>query len=224
MGLYGAQSSRLHKIDIQYSTCNSTSSLTDSLTQYADSTSNEITQVYSQLFATTLDYVSRISKVSCTDKEIIAKEICKVALENDIDICFILAQGTIETQLGSVGIGRAKSRHSIFGVYTTYKDYKDCIQSYAKLLKKSYLTHGRTEKDLMHRYVTTKGARYAADRNYERKLTKAYYDIIKSNVALRINQEILKSNNYARKDKKFDHQNSSLANLRSTFNSTCSDM
>ena len=133
------------------------------------------THNYSQFFATTLDYVSQTSKVSCTDKENIAKAICDIALENDIDICFILAQGTIETHLGTTGIG--KSRKSIFGVYKTYKNYGDCIRSYASILKKSYLTRGRTEKDLMKRYVTINGARYAGNPEYEKELSKKYREI-----------------------------------------------
>ena len=223
LGLYGAQSSRLHKIDIEVSTCNSTSLLTDTLTNYAkSSTINEISQAYSRLFATTLDYVSRNSKASCTDKKIIATEICKIALENDIDICFILAQGTIETQIGSLGIGR--TRHSIFGVYKTYKDYRDCIQSYAKILKKSYLTRGRTEKDLMRKYTTTGGSRYAADGNYEKKLTKAYYDILKSHNELKATQETLKSYNYAGENQKLDYQDPSLANLHRSVRSNSQDL
>jgi flagellum-specific peptidoglycan hydrolase FlgJ len=146
-------------------------------------TSQDIySQDYSRFLALSLDYVSRTSKVSCTSKELIAKTICDIALENDIDICFILAQGTIETHLGTTGIG--KSRHSIFGVYRTFKDYDECINAYAKLLKKSYLTRGRTERDLMKRYVTTGGARYAGDTQYEQRLSKTYRDICKTHGAL----------------------------------------
>lgn len=179
-GLVKAQSSHLTSIDT-VSKIDSTTNLTDTLTDTAI-VDTLYSQAYSQLFATTLDYVSRISKVSCTDKDMIANTICNVALENDIDICFILAQGTIETHLGTTGIG--KSRHSIFGVYRTYKDYETCIIAYAALLKKSYLTKGRTEKDLMRRYVTTCGGRYAEDRQYEQRLRTRYQEILRSHGSL----------------------------------------
>ena len=182
-------SSHLKDIDTTYF-MTSTRLLTDSLTlnmtdtAIVDTTKSQDTysQDYSQFLALTLDYVSQTSKASCTSKELIAKTICDIALENDIDICFILAQGTIETHLGTTGIG--KSRHSIFGVYRTYKDYDECINAYAKLLKKSYLTKGHTEKDLMQRYVTTGGARYAGDTLYEQRLTNTYKGICKSHGAL----------------------------------------
>ena len=148
----------------------STRLLTSTLT--SNDTVTAVPDSLSQLFAKTLDYVSQVSKRSCTEREEIAKEIFNIALENNIDIHFILAQGTIETHLGTTGIG--KSRHSIFGVYRTYPSYTDCIRDYARILKKSYLVKDRTEHDLMRRYVTIGGARYAGNPNYERELTQQY--------------------------------------------------
>jgi len=164
--LYGSlcnyATARVINIDKNDSTIFSTRNLTINDNTIHDT--NNIDTV-SQVFAKTLEYVSQVSKRSCTEKEEIAKAIYEAALENNIDICFILAQGTIETQLGSTGIG--KSRKSIFGVYKTYPSYTVCIKDYARILKKFYLTRGRTEKDLLRNYVTVGGTRYASNRNYE---------------------------------------------------------
>lgn len=152
-----------------------TISTVDSTRHLTDIRKDSAIAIQSQEFAKVLKYVSHISKRSCTEKEEIAKAIHQVALENDIDICFILAQGTIETHLGTTGIGR--SRKSIFGVYRTYHSYTHCIKDYARILKKSYLVRGRTEKDLMKRYVTIGGARYAGDPDYEKHLQEAYKNV-----------------------------------------------
>ena len=176
-----AKSSHLTDID-SISTVVATSTLTSNLTGF-DKNSKDTAHVISQntshtdslLFANVFDYVSQVSKRNCTDRKVIAKTITNVALENDIDICFILAQGTIETHLGTTGIGR--SRKSIFGVYRTYSSYEKCINDYIRILKKNYLTKGRTEYDLMKRYVTSGGTRYAGHSNYERDLTKKYNEI-----------------------------------------------
>ena len=47
---------------------------------------------------------------NCPD--IISTYIVKKGLENDIDICFMLAQTQLETSFGKAGIGRTSSRHS----------------------------------------------------------------------------------------------------------------
>ena len=159
-------------IDTHIDTLVSTIDSTNRLTQLQQDT---VSIYESQEFAKVLKYVSQISKRSCTEKEEIAKAIYHVALENKVDIYFILAQGTIETHLGTTGIG--KSRKSIFGVYRSYPSYTACINDYVRILKKSYLVRGRTEQDLMRRYVTGSGARYAGDRGYETRLLKTYKNI-----------------------------------------------
>ena len=152
-------------------------SLTKTLT-VSDSLGQAQSQANSLLFVHVFDYVSQVSKRNCTERKEIAKTIVDTALENDIDICFILAQGTIETQLGTTGVGR--SRKSIFGVYKTYRSYKHCINDYVRILKKNYLTKGRTEYDLMKRYVTSRGSRYAGHPSYESKLKNKYREILKN--------------------------------------------
>lgn len=103
------------------------------------------------------------------------------ALEHDIDLCFMMSQTKIETCFGTAGVGRSSSRRSLFGVIKKkYPNYDDAIDDYCKLLKKSYLVKGRTEKDLMRRYVTGSGYRYASNPNYERELSGTYKEITRS--------------------------------------------
>ena len=96
----------------------------------------------------------------------------------NIDILFIMAQTQQETGFGTLGAGREKSRRSLFGVAVRrYTNYENAVVDYIQILKKSYLTKGRTEQHLMKKYVTTNGGRYASDPNYEATLRKTYNDI-----------------------------------------------
>lgn len=107
----------------------------------------------------------------------ISEHIVNRALDNHIDICFILAQGHLETAFGSYGIG--KSKKSIFGVYKHHRNYKECIDYYICLLRSSYLVN-KTEKQLMNNYVNKNGYRYAEDKKYEYKLKNYYRKVNKS--------------------------------------------
>lgn len=109
----------------------------------------------------------------------IPTSIVENGLKNDIDIMFMMAQTQIETSFGTAGAGRETSRRSLFGVaIKKYGTYESAVQSYISILKKYYLTKGRTEQHLMNRYTTTSGARYAGDPNYEARL-KSTYSVIK---------------------------------------------
>lgn len=146
---------------------------------FADTLTSKHSQELNKLHDLVFSYVSQTSRnsVSNIDKQTIAQEIVSQALTNNIDICFILAQGTIETQLGAAGIGRSSSRHSLFGVMKSFKTYEECISYYVSLLKRSYLTRGRTEYDLMKKYTTTGGTRYAQSLSYETELHSTYHKI-----------------------------------------------
>jgi flagellum-specific peptidoglycan hydrolase FlgJ len=149
--------------------------LSDTLTNTLTVVEKQELSHYSQLFEHVYNYISQVSKRDSTEKTEIAKTIINAALENNIDICFILAQGTNETHIGTTGIGT--TRKSIFGIYKTYKSYESCINDYIRILKKNYLTKGRTCHDIMKHYVTTNGSRYAEYTGYERKLKKKYHQI-----------------------------------------------
>lgn len=108
----------------------------------------------------------------------IPTSIVENGLEHEIDILFMMAQTQLETQFGTLGAGRESSRRSLFGVaIRKYPDYDTAIEDYIAILKKSYLTKGRTEQHLMRNYVTIRGGRYAGNPNYEVELRKTYNDI-----------------------------------------------
>jgi len=99
-------------------------------------------------------------------------------LNHNIDILFMMAQTQHETGYGTLGWGRESSKRSLFGVAVRkYTNYENAVVDYIRILKKSYLTNGRTEQHLMKRYVTSKGGRYATNPNYEIILRKTYNDI-----------------------------------------------
>lgn len=101
-------------------------------------------------------------------------------LEHNIDILFMMAQTQQETGFGTMGAGRESSRRSLFGVAARrYKNYDNAVVDYIRILKKSYLTKGKTEQHLMRRYVTSGGSRYATDPNYEITLRKTYTELLK---------------------------------------------
>ena len=102
----------------------------------------------------------------------------------------MMAQAQIETCYGKNGKGRATSRHSLFGVeYKRYSSYRDAIYAYVKILKESYLVNGKTEQNLMRRYVNKSGNRYATNPRYEVELTAAYKTIVSKTVINQLQQQ-----------------------------------
>lgn len=135
-----------------------------------------------------LEVSKYVNSVTSKSNQFIPKYIVQAGLNNDIDICFMLAQTKIETCFGTTGIGRSK--RSLFGVVSrSYSNYELAINDWCALLKKSYLVKGRTEQTLMAKYTTAGGARYAANRNYEKELRSAYNDIKQSTNIYSLQQE-----------------------------------
>lgn len=118
------------------------------------------------------------------------KYIVHAGLTHDIDICFMMAQTQIETCYGTMGAGRETSRRSLFGVaLQRYNNYEDAIDAYCRLLHKSYIGRGKNEQHLMTKYVTFRGARYAANPRYENELRVAYNHIKKNTHIYNLQQE-----------------------------------
>lgn len=104
-----------------------------------------------------------------------------------IDICFVLAQGEVESQFGTKGI--ASKLNCVFnvGIYDNktasqienkYRfDYpNESIEPYLKLLTTNYLVN-KLEQDLMLKFVDVNGKRYASDPEYEIKISSKYKSI-----------------------------------------------
>lgn len=102
----------------------------------------------------------------------------------DIDICFVLAQGEVESAFGTKGI--ASKLNCVFnvGIYdnkTTeqiedkyrFEYPNESIEPYLKLLTTKYLVN-KLEHDLMRKFVDINGNRYASDKDYEIKVSSKY--------------------------------------------------
>jgi flagellum-specific peptidoglycan hydrolase FlgJ len=123
----------------------------------------------------------------------IPTSIVEIGLEKNVDILFMMAQTQIETSFGTAGAGRESSRRSLFGVAKRrYGTYDEAINDYVALLKKSYLTRGRTEQDLMRRYTTISGYKYAGNPNYEAELRNAYSNIKRKTKIKELQNEYMK--------------------------------
>jgi flagellum-specific peptidoglycan hydrolase FlgJ len=117
----------------------------------------------------------------------------KKCLEYDIDISFVIAQGILESHLGTRGM--AVQTNSVWNVGTfdngkiiyTYNDPNESLEPYLILLREKYLirltSSGDTiSKDVYHLihdkgYVNLKGKRYATAYGYEASLRKILVSI-----------------------------------------------
>ena len=123
-------------------------------------------------------YIAQVSGNSSALNGLVVVDRC---IENDIDICFVLAQGEQESHFGTQGL--ARKTNSVFNVYAfdghdynkinsngKYNHPNDCVEPYIALLKRDYLVDGKTEYDMLHKYVNKNGARYASAETYEQSL------------------------------------------------------
>lgn len=102
----------------------------------------------------------------------------------DVDICFVLAQGEVESSFGTKGI--ASKLNCVFnvGIYDNktaeqiedkyrFEYPNESIEPYLKLLTTKYLVN-KLEHDLMRKFVDINGNRYASDKDYEIKISSKY--------------------------------------------------
>lgn len=124
-------------------------------------------------------YIAQVSGNTSALNGLVVVDRC---IENDIDICFVLAQGEQESHFGTQGL--ARKTNSVFNVYAfdghdynainkngKYNHPNDCVEPYIALLKRDYLVDGKTEYDMLHKFVNKNGARYASATTYEQSLT-----------------------------------------------------
>ena len=138
----------------------------------------EYDSTYAAVLKATANYINKQAPKAHND---LPKYLLDAALEYDIDLCFMMAQTQLETNFGTLGAGREKSRRSLFGVYTKkYTSYEYAIDDWCNLLNKSYLGKGRTEEHLMNSFTSHSGKRYAENPSYEISLKSTYKSIVKS--------------------------------------------
>lgn len=123
-------------------------------------------------------YIQQTAPTSALDGLVVVNK----CIDYDIDICFVLAQGEIESHFGTKGL--ARKTNSVFNVYAydgkelheinkngKYKHPDDSVEPYIELLKREYFVENKTEYDMLKKYVNYRGNRYASATDYEQKLS-----------------------------------------------------
>jgi hypothetical protein len=123
-------------------------------------------------------YIQQSAPTSALDGLVVVNK----CIDYDIDICFVLAQGEIESHFGTKGL--ARKTNSVFNVYAfdgkelheinkngKYRHPDDSVEPYIELLKREYLVENKTEYDMLKKYVNYCGNRYASAPDYEQKLS-----------------------------------------------------
>lgn len=167
-----------------YSTCNSApirhkSTPIEYVSPRKNITKIDTIQIKDSVQTKLVEEVSKyVKRQAPKSHQFIPKYLVQAGLDNNIDICFMMAQTQIETCYGTTGAGRESSRRSMFGVIKKhYPTYEAAIGHYCEVLKKYYLVKGRTEQHLMSKYITGTGGRYAGNPKYEIELRTAYNHI-----------------------------------------------
>lgn len=152
----------------------------------------------SELVLKTNDYITtNFPKSKLTGEALVTA--CE---KHDFDICFALAQAEIESSMGTAGkacktnspwnVGawdsRSAQQMNELGYGHSHPDQS--IEPYIELVKSKYLGNEKTINDLMIRYVTLSGHRYASSQNYEVALKRTYEKICEETSIRRI-QEVL---------------------------------
>lgn len=135
-------------------------------------------------------YIQKTASSACLN----GIAVVDACVDNDIDICFVLAQGENESHFGTAGL--ARKTNSVWNVFAydgqgfeqisskgKYKSPDDSVLPYIHLLKKRYMYDNKTEYDLLSNFVDKDGNRYASSKNYEDNLRKKY-DSIRSSTPI----------------------------------------
>ena len=141
---------------------------------------NQLT--YDSLKAVLVEQVNSYIQQSAPTSALDGLVVVNKCIDYDIDICFVLAQGEIESHFGTKGL--ARKTNSVFNVYAyddkklheinkngKYRHPDDSVEPYIKLLKREYLVDNKTEYDMLKKYVNYCGNRYASAPDYEQKLS-----------------------------------------------------
>lgn len=141
---------------------------------------NQLT--YDSIKSVLVEQVNSYIQQSAPTSDLDGLVVVNNCIDYDIDICFVLAQGEIESHFGTKGL--ARKTNSVFNVYAfdgqelheinkngKYKHPDDSVEPYIELLKREYLVENKTEYDMLKKYVNYCGNRYASAPDYEQKLS-----------------------------------------------------
>lgn len=147
-----------------------------------------------------IEEVKSYIKFVSPDSKLDPKILVNLCQKHEIDITFVLAQGLLESRLGTAG--RALSTHSVFGVGALddgtirpgciYKNVNESIEPYLILLKTQYLGETKTLKDLIkdNSFKTLTGYRYASLENYE-SILRTYILKVEMNSSISMYQDLM---------------------------------
>jgi len=165
-----------------------------------DTVQAQLDSLHNELVQRTDTYISkRFPKSKLTGEALVT-----ACIEHDFDICFALAQAEIESGFGTAGkaartnspwnVGAWDSRTSQqmnkLGYGYSHPDLS--IEPYIELIKTKYLGPNKTVHDLMNRYTSLSGHRYASDPNYERTLRFKYREICRRTLLKEIQEKVMR--------------------------------
>lgn len=154
----------------------------DFTTEYYKELELKFSGVKSDLVDAVQNYIDSIAPYS----NLRAFELVENCEKYNVDIKFVLAQGEVESHFGTKGM--ASKTNSIWNVgafdgydlkhiRTRYNNSNQSIEPYLILLNKKYLIN-KIELDLLDKYESVDGYRYATDKFYEEKLKNKYNYIL----------------------------------------------
>lgn len=134
------------------------------------------------------NYITNIFPASRLNAEALVTK-CE---QHNFDLIFAMAQGQIESGFGTAGKarltnsvwnvgqwdGRSVTTMNKLGLNFAHPD--NSIEPYIMLVKTNYLGDKRTYNDLMIKYVSLTGHRYASNPNYERCIRMTYNRIVRT--------------------------------------------
>ena len=135
-----------------------------------------------------VDEIDKYIKSVAPNSILNARILLETCEEYNIDIKFVLAQGHIESHFGTKGM--ALKTNSVFNVFAydgknysqickkgKYSHPDHSIRPYLELLVNDYMIDGKSEYDLLDKFVNKNGDRYASALDYESKLNNTFINI-----------------------------------------------
>lgn len=140
-----------------------------------DKNMQEFYEARTQLAIEVNNYIKAVAPTS----KLNALNLIDLCSSYNVDLRLALVQGHVESHFGTKGT--AAKTNSVFnvGAYDGHSANRqkgngfgfehpdESVEPYLKLLTTSYLVNGRTENDLLYKFVNVHGMRYASNTKYE---------------------------------------------------------
>lgn len=140
-----------------------------------DKNVQEFYEARTQLAIEVNNYIKAVAPTS----KLNALNLIDLCSSYNVDLRLALVQGHVESHFGTKGT--AAKTNSVFnvGAYDGHSANRqkrngfgfehpdESVEPYLKLLTSSYLVNGRTENDLLYKFVNVHGMRYASNTKYE---------------------------------------------------------